>query len=341
MNTHETEWRKERSYMLADNFSFQKTSNPNQQFQSLGDEGKGTLVVSGYLKGGNRMSANLLVHIPYFGDFQLIKILAADDPCPKERAGDMKVDDEGERVLHHFSPEERDTLESENTLDPLAGEQNWPEEQDLKEESFDELEKGAQKIKRKKKKVPKGTSSYQAAWIIDESSSGSGSEEDDEESEGGSERRGKRELREGEGAKKMQQKSEEGADSEEEGSEDDMEDENKFAAPKRNTIHFEGEAQQIESSSEEQMSVQESHFSIRIKDRSNHTLDELEKEELQWPDEVSAPHDTRASVRFQKYRGLKSFRTSSWDSKVCLFHSFCQRIIFSHFPHFHFDHFWG
>jgi len=55
------------------------------------------------------------------------------------------------------------------------------------------------------------------------------------------------------------------------------------------------------------------------------------RSEAEFPDWVDTPLDVAAKVRFQRYRGLQSFKTSAWDtnenlpkeySKICQFQNY-------------------
>lgn len=130
-----------------------------------GPDNFGTLEVSGYLR-GMPLSVNGLVHIPGFGDYQLSRIDAPGDPWPleKARAKDTPEDDaslDTGRILEVADPKRQESLESENTPDPMEAEQTWPTDEEMAQ--ADALQK-----RKLVKLVPKGTSEYQAAWIPDE-----------------------------------------------------------------------------------------------------------------------------------------------------------------------------
>jgi pre-rRNA-processing protein TSR1 len=110
-------------------------------------------------------------------------------------------------VLHLADPAKQESLQEENVPNPLDAEQTWPTDDELqaaehaqRETMGDEGEDGEGEgggegrrgglvlPPRRVKRVPKGTSSYQAAWIIDSASDDDDDDNDEEEDEGETEK---------------------------------------------------------------------------------------------------------------------------------------------------------
>ncbi|KAH9827628.1 Protein of unknown function (DUF663) [Teratosphaeria destructans] len=271
-------WREDRSWMLVDGFRWE------------GD----APVITGTVR-GKGLKADRLVHVGEWGDFQIEKITAAPTESKPKRVkiSEMAVDAEGgEQMLEGPSEEQDDLAElapemiEEATTIPAAS--IAPSERKhvlLDEHQYFEKDDDELQVP---KRLPRGTSKYQAAWYLgDVSDDGSDLEsmvEEDEEMdmEGLSIAQGPADGPFGED-RTMYEPTEAGAPSEYPQSEmfDD-------AAP-------EDEADQI---------------AAYRKQRRDEADDDLE-----FPDEIELHPNVNARERLAKYRGLKSLRTSAWDNE--------------------------
>lgn len=132
-------------------------------------DGMCSLWLQGYVR-TLALSVNQLVHVPLAGDFQLSQICSCERPhalgtdhSKQQRHAvgiptDMETEGPGATVLATADPEQQETLIRENEADTLAGEQTWPTEEELMGAATEQPQR----------RLPRGTSEYQAAWIVDD-----------------------------------------------------------------------------------------------------------------------------------------------------------------------------
>lgn len=253
-------WRQGRSWLLCESV----------------DWTDGNLAVTGVVRGA-QLSSNRLVHLPNYGDFQVLKITS---PSLAESAGtDFAPTAVEPSVLLVPDPEDADSLVSSNDPDDMQNEQTWPTEEEMQDDSprnltGDILPDGAPgTTPRAIRRIPRGTSAYQAAWIIDEDDEGDECTGDADEGvqDGNAEEQAEVPVR--------------------------VEDEMEVEAHDSKDVAF----QDLEEEEENRQLE-----SWRGRQRE-------ERDDREFPDEVDTPRDLPARVRFQRYRGMQSFRTSPWD----------------------------
>ncbi|KAL6859404.1 hypothetical protein ACP4OV_017663 [Aristida adscensionis] len=266
-------WRNQRPYVMSEKACIKPDDNT----------GLCTLLVSGYLRAHN-LSVNQLVGA---GDFQLGQIDVLKDPYPlsERKSSDvMETEDNGSQIVNTFVPDplNQESLLVENVPDPLAGEQTWPTEAEMEEADVNNKQR-----KLIKRKLPRGTSEYQAAWIVDDTDDEDG-DSDNDHSDQGSESL-------------------------------DMDAMSHF------TEKFDEETVGgTEMADDENLTREQIEAEIK-------KIKEANAEDEEFPDEVETPLDVPAKKRFAKYRGLKSFRTSSWDPKESLPPEYARIFAFDNF----------
>ncbi|XP_065828800.1 pre-rRNA-processing protein TSR1 homolog isoform X2 [Oscarella lobularis] len=273
--TKHVHWRDKRPHLLIEQTQFQCDSE-SEEF--------GTLSVSGYVR-GRGLSVDGLIHLPELGDFQMRKIDAPPDPCSLKgrrlsAAETMETDDvvhmatEDVRTLQEADPSNQESLDCEAVPDPMDAEQTWPTDEELREAE------ARMQSKTEKRRVPPGTSEYQATWIL------TSDQEDESESE-----------------------------SEESEYDGGLETEFEKLDIEMNSQVDDCASVVTEMTTEEFNDAKYDDNYDQDKEMRQMEKIKAEKENEMFPDEVDTPLHILAKTRFARYRGLKSFKSSPWDPK--------------------------
>ncbi|CAN1322779.1 Pre-rRNA-processing protein TSR1 homolog [Linum perenne] len=271
-------WRHQRPYLMSQKVDVVADSSNVENC---------TLLLTGYLR-ARSLSVNQLVHVSGAGDFQQLKVEILKDPSPlnlRKEPDAMDADDL--QVIRTLVPDSlaQEPLLVENIGDPLAGEQTWPTKAEMEEAERHQKQKFP-----KKKIIPRGTSEYQAAWILDSL--------DEEGSDGGND------IDDGMMLDERDDHFPGPEDNNDDGFEEDQA-----------SLHFRDMDDDTETDSI--MMEPENLTKEQIEDEIR-KIKEAHADDNEFPDEVDTPLDMPARERFAKFRGVKSFRTSSWDPKESL-----------------------
>ncbi|CCH58596.1 hypothetical protein TBLA_0A08060 [Henningerozyma blattae CBS 6284] len=265
-------WRDQRGYLLADQIDFVEIS-----------EDAGQLVVQGTVRGIG-FNANRLVHIPGLGDFQVeaIERISASGRSKKNNTKELDLD-----LQNVFqSNDNRETLDEYIPYD--AEMEDWSDYgedfqyDNLTAARYDEhgyLPRSQQEDKIKR--VPKGTSKYQAMWYLNDVIEVSDDEEIEEEED------------------IMVANN----NNEDEQMYDDM-------AELSNVTSKLGTQSDAQTDGPEEIFED---LSPEEEERQWMQYKSLEKDDLDFPDEIELNPNESAIERLMRYRGLKNLHNCVWD----------------------------
>jgi pre-rRNA-processing protein TSR1 len=263
-------WREDRSWMLVEDAAWPE------------DEG-GDLVLTGVVR-GKGLKADRLVQVGDWGDFQISKIVAA--PLATRKAAkteEMAVDGADAENVLQTPTEDQDTLEELAPEEVAMGDMDEgvaaTEKKGVLLDDHHYFSDDETHLPAKPKRLPKGTSEYQAAWFLGDVVSDDGSDfedvEDDEE------------------MVDTPARPEDGAEG---------------LAPREPTEYAQSEYPQSEMFLDRSAEQEAEELAAFRKSKTKEADDDLE-----FPDEIELHPNVLARERLARYRGLKSLRTSHWE----------------------------
>ena len=268
-------WRDERSWMLIENV----------EWPAISSEVVDDVVVTGVVR-GKGLKADRIVHIPGWGDFQIDSITAAPLPTMKNKRDDaMNVDDnESSHVLDSPSADQDDMAtvapEEIEMIDDDMISMADTERKGVLLDDHHYFSDDDSHIPSKPKRLPKGTSEYQSAWYLDDvSDSGSDlvdedADEDMEMDTGGA-------------------------------PEDGVFPDNQDAMTEGGPSEYPQSEMFLDPSPEDEAQELEAYRASRRNEA---------KEDLEFPDEIELHPNVLARERLARYRGLKNFKISPWET---------------------------
>lgn len=273
-------WRDERSWMLIEDVTWPETSS---------EEGSGEVVVTGVVR-GKGLKADRLVHVPEWGDYQISSIDAAPRPRHNHKKGDaMNVDEESKSQNLEVPTADADDLATvapeEVVMTDDVAPVNEPQKKGVMLDDYHYFsEEEDETTATRPKRLPKGTSDYQSAWYLDDVSD-SGSDLVDDIND----------------------------DDEEMGMDDkDGPEDGVFNSENRDAMTDAGQSEYPQSEMFVDPSPEEEAQQLAAYRASRKTDEE---EDLEFPDEIELHPQTSARERLARYRGLRSLKTSRWETE--------------------------
>ncbi|KAL8760994.1 MAG: hypothetical protein Q9184_002846 [Pyrenodesmia sp. 2 TL-2023] len=275
-------WREDRSWMLVENLKWPET----EQVSPIAGE----LVLTGVVR-GKGLKANRLVQVGDWGHFQIEKITDATVPNAKKRKADGMTVDSGDLAAGILETPD----ENQDDLDELAPHEEAMD--DVHEVPMSETTSGRKGVllddhhyhsdeddnmPLPPKKLPKGTSSYQAAWFLGDLSDTYSSDSDQDHIDE-------------EGDLSMEPPSL-------------VQNEPRTTTPAEPTENTHSEYPQSETFNDPSPADEAHDLEAYRNSRVSAA------EDREYPDEIELHPTVLARERLSRYRGLRSLKTSQWET---------------------------
>ena len=276
-------WREDRSWMLVEKVEWPRnTINTNTE---------GEVVITGVVR-GRGLKANRLVQVGDWGHFQIEKITDATFPISKKRKADeMTVDEpKDEEVLETPNEEQEDLAElapyeaAMEDVDTLSMSEAPTERRGVLLDEHHYFSDDETHLPEEPKRLPKGTSPYQAAWFLGDMSDSESDLEDAVDDEGDLDME----------ALALPQDGLEGLDK------------TMLKEPTETAPSEYPQSEMFLDPSPDDEAAQLAEYRSQRKTEAN--------EDLEFPDEIELHPNVLARERLSRYRGLKSLRTSHWET---------------------------